>query len=217
MAAELLDIQAQIKAQLEIQKQTVEAPTGNKISLKGKQFTLPDGTTSAGPLRAVILDYRTVRQYYKGVYNQNDPKPPVCFAVSKLAEGVVPSDKSEEAQCGSCDDCSFNEWGSAPTGKGKACKNSMLLAVVPEGADADSPIMTVSVSPTGLKSFNAMISKMTTSGFMPAQMVVEMSFNPNEQYPQLIFKADNMHDQLDVIWPIREAAQAILDRDITGS
>lgn len=213
MSTALVDIQAAIKAQLEMQKQTVEPPSSNKISTKGKVFTMPDGTTHPGPMRAIVLDYRTVHQYYKGIYNPQDPKPPICFAVSKLADGIKPSDNCEEKQAEQCSKCTFNEWGSAATGRGKACKNSMRLAIVPENPDADTEVMTLNVSPTGLKSFNAMVNKLTTAGLMPAQIITEISFNPNEQYPQLVFKAEAPHDYIETVWPLREAAQAVLDRD----
>ncbi len=212
MSKAMLDLQAEIKAELEAAAKTVDPPSNFKISTKGKQFTLPDGTSSRGPMAAVILDYRTVHNYYKGNYDPKKPEAPTCFAISKNVGDMKPSQNTTDPQNENCKECPFNQWKSAPTGLGKACKNIRRLALVPPNATADTRPMIIDVSPTALKHFDGFINKLTKLGMIPAQVVTNVDFADSD-FPQLTFEVGEPHGKDELMWALREDAQELLNKE----
>ena len=205
-------IPAEIKAELEAASKTVDPPSNFKISTKGKQFTLPDGTSSRGPMSAVILDYRTVHNYYKGNYDPNKPEAPTCFAISKMVEGMAPSPNAVDPQNETCKECTFNQWKSAPVGNGKACKNIRRLALVPPNATEDTRPMIIDVSPTALKHFDGYITKLSKMGMIPAQVIVDVDF-ADADFPQLTFTVGEAHGKDELMWGLRENSQELLNKE----
>ena len=212
MSKAMLDLQAEIKAELELAKETVDPPSNFKISTKGKLFTLPDGTSSRGPMSAVVLDYRTVHNYYKGAYNPATPEAPSCFAISKVVDGMAPSANADDPQSETCKECAFNQWKSAPTGNGKACKNIRRVAVVPVNANEDTRPMILDVSPTALKFFDGFVNKLSKLGMIPAQVVAEIDFSDSD-FPQLTFAVGEPHGKDELMWKLRGDAQELLNKE----
>lgn len=215
MSTALQDIQAKIKQDLAGLKDSVPPPSGRTISTKGKVFTFPSGKTSQGPIEAIILDHRNLNKYYSAAYNPNNLVPPDCFALSKQAVNFVPHPASLKKQAEACKDCPWDEWGSAPNGsKGKACRNTVRLAIVEPDATADNEPYILSVSPTGIKSWSALINGLEVKGVHPIQIVTQIAFDPNQAYPTLVFKPlrpAGEEDRIATFWSIREKAQALLD------
>lgn len=99
-----------------------------------------------GVLRVVAIAALHENAYYPGRYDPNSPTVPTCYAFSERdAEDpestMAPSDDVEDQQATSCDGCEQNVFGSADTGKGKACKNTRRIAVVSEDALASAEAM----------------------------------------------------------------------------
>jgi hypothetical protein len=215
-----VNIEDAIRKQLEAQKGQLGALPANKISLKNKEFALPDG--QKGPtIEVVILDFVWFMVNYPGVYNSNDPKKPNCFAVGrdnpepKHGEvGLKPHPSSADPQGTDCATCPKNEWGSAGTGRGKACKNQRRLVVLAPDADAGSEPMSVYVSPGGLKYFDAYVARLQNEhGLLPVQVITKISFDPNQTYPLLNFALVGKHDNMNLFWAKREQAQELLFRE----
>lgn len=209
----VMSLQEQLKQELADVNKTVTQNEGTKISTKGKIFTLPDGTSHPGPMNAIILDWRNLRNYYTGVYNPNKPQPPVCFAVGKIVDELKPAANSSKPQHETCEGCPFDEWGSAAQGRGKACKNSVRLAVVAVNPTEKSKIMTLDVSPTAIKSFNAMVTQLQSMGMLPVQVTAEIGFDAAEAFPKLTFGDFQPHNNLEIVMALREKAQDILNRE----
>jgi hypothetical protein len=209
------DYRAQLKAELATLRQHIPAPGGNKISLKGKMFGLPDGSSNAGPIACVILDWRYENQYYTGVFNAAKPEPPVCWSITSDAKSMTPSDSVPKPKSEDCASCDFNQFGSAATGRGKACKNQRRLAVVPADATADSDVMILQVSPTGLKNFDNYVNGIVAGDQFPIEVVTHIGFNPKESYPTLVFGApESLSDErLGTMMALKAKAQSSLDRE----
>lgn len=213
-----MNIEEQIKRELEAQKGQLGSLPSNKIATKGKKFTLPDGQASDGPLEAVILDYAWFLVHYPGVYNPASPQQPDCFAVGRdKPDGgnLVPSETVESPYGENCKTCPKNQWKSDPKGKGKACKNQRRLVIVPPNFDENSDPMTLYISPTGLKHFDAYVNRLKNEhGILPVQAITEISFDPNQTYPSLMFKFIGKHDNLAVAWGLKGRAEEVLLRGI---
>lgn len=213
-----VNIEEQIKKELAAQSKQLGAMPSNKIATKGKKFTLPDGQSSEGPLEAVILDFNWFLVHYPGVYNANNPQQPDCFAIGrdKPDSGELkPSAEVEKPYSDNCASCPKNQWKSDPNGNGKACKNQRRLILVPPNFTEESEAMTLYVSPGALKNFDAYVSRLKSEhGILPVQAVTEISFDPNQSYPSLIFKFLQKHNNLNLAWALRERNQDVLFRTI---
>jgi hypothetical protein len=208
---QVLDIQAQLRAELDTLKDRVEPPSGYMISTKAKTFTLPDGSADDGPLICVVLDWITANTYFKGIYNPKNIKPPVCWALGRKVTEVAASKNATDPQGTLCKDCKQNEWESDPGGgKGKACKNTRRLLVVPLNATAESSPWILSCSPTALKHFDKYVNTLSDTGVHPIEVITEISFEASEDYPSLRFKVDTKHDKVELMWALKEKGQAIL-------
>lgn len=185
------DIQAKLKAEVAGIQSRIGAPAGNRIKVTQKKtFRMPSGEESPGPITAVILDFVSLNRYYPGVYDPDDITPPACFALgtevaSMAPHATVPANTKEADTCSVCPQ---NQWGSAERGKGKACQNGRLLALLPTDGTAESPIMTLGVSPTGLRPLDSYIASIARSfGSPPVAVVTTIGFDPNLDYPSLRF------------------------------
>lgn len=209
-----------IKKALQEQKKHLGALPSNKIATKGKEFKLPDGQTSPGPMQVVVLDYVWFMVNYPGVYNSNNPQQPNCFAIGRIgpddeSRALQPHETAADPQHENCKDCPKNEWKSAATGNGKACKNQRRLLVLPVDADKDSEPMTLYVSPGALKNFDAYVSRIGSEhGILPVQAITEISFDKNQTYPSLQFTFKGKHDNMNLFWGKRELAQDLLTRPL---
>ncbi len=214
---ELTNIQAELRKELDTLKDRVDPPSGYMINLTAKVFTLPDGSADDGPLVCVILDWVTANVYFEGIYNPKEPAPPVCFAIGREVATMVPSEKSPKRQHTACNAvdgnkmCPKNEFGSDEKGgKGKACKNTRRLLIVPHDADESTQPWIITVSPTALKYFDKYVNTLADIGTHPVEVVTEISFEASEAYPSLRFKVANKHDNLNIMWALKERGQEIL-------
>lgn len=222
---DLVNYQAMLLAELKDLSKTVAAPSGAKISVKGKVFTLPSGQQMQGPLRAIILDWRNVNMYYEGVYNPNQLVKPTCVAVNKDIDGLAPMGTVSNPQAPSCGECQKNTWGSDPKGgKGKACKNTVQLALVldsPGMLTEQSTVYTISVSPTGVSSWANFVNKLKDlHGLLTLQLVSELSFVPASAFPTLVFAPTEERvpeAKFPVVFALRKAAQTLLDKPIESA
>jgi len=180
-AQELVEIQAQelanIEAEMELaakaMQESLEVST-SRISNAGKQFTLPDGTVIGPKLECVILGYVDASALYPPNFDPNNIEPPICYAVGKAGEPLVPNTKVEKPEAEKCSECPNDEYGSAAVGQGKACKNEYQVAVVVPG-HTETPI-TLCISATGRKPFNSSMSAILKNFGHPTRAIVTAEF-----------------------------------------
>lgn len=177
-ALAISDIQARIAAEAETVQETVGRTTGNsiKVDQRNGTFSIPGLGDAESPMDLVIVDYVTQNSYYDSVYNANDPKPPLCFAIGKKLNELKPSPNSPEPQADNCATCPMNEFGTAQNGVGKACKNSRILAVLPPDSAEGEDLMRLAVSPSGIKSFDKYVNGLSSRDkTIPITRVTEVS------------------------------------------
>lgn len=191
-AMNVVSIKAALAAQVAANSGKTAAPTGTKIRCtQDKQFLLPDGTKTAGPIDVVILDFCTAHDFYEGAYDPKNIAAPICFAIGQDPKNMAPSANSPVPQSTNCQICPMNQFGS--DGTGKACKNSRSLALLPasnDGLDVDheADIWTIDVSPTALKGFDGYVQSLARSfGSPPVGFLTEISFDPSVTYARLVF------------------------------
>tara|TARA_B100000678_G_scaffold287994_2_gene295604 strand:+ start:12335 stop:13210 length:876 start_codon:yes stop_codon:yes gene_type:complete len=113
---------------------------GSFFSFRAGQMKFGDVALPGDQIPCVIVHSIHENVYYEGKYDPDNKAPPACFAFWDGDEDteMAPHPKVDEEdiferQSEDCDSCPLNAWGSAETGKGKACKNQRRLAVIPAG------------------------------------------------------------------------------------
>lgn len=136
----MIDIKTQLAAKLAELEKKLAPPSGHHISLKGRIFTFSDGKTSPGPINAVILDWRHVNQFFKGVYNPQKVEGPSCFALSKELSGMKPSQNCADPQSQECYSCAFlNGDRHQVEAAARRAKRVFASPCVPPDATKDTP------------------------------------------------------------------------------
>ena len=214
------NIQDMLRKQAEANASRIEPGGGKAIRIgQDKSFTLPDGTKTREALQLVVVDFVSRNEYYEGAYSKDEITPPACFAIHPEPKGMVPSANSPDKQADSCTDCPMNQFGSAPTGAGKACKNTRLLAVLPPDADDETEIWTLKVSPTGIKSFDNFVASVNRAFQLPpVGVVVTVSFSEAKDFPSLEFSDPQPNENVAGHFPRQDEARDMLMRepDVSG-
>lgn len=214
----IVSIQEQLKAQVAAQASKIAPPSGINIRItQDKKFQLPDGSKVDGPLDLVIVDFVSRNSFYEGAYDPNNISPPACFAIHPEPKQMVPSDNSPAKQSDDCASCPMNQFNSA--GKGKACKNSRVLAVLPPDADADTPMWLLQVSPTALKGFDGYVGSVArTFQTPPIGVITSVDFNSGVTYASLNFGDPRPNENLAVHFARQAEAKELLmaEPDVSG-
>ena len=185
-------------------------PSGNKISVGGKRFKFPDGHESDGPEDFVVVDFVARNEFYEDDFDKNNIVPPVCVAIGSNPKKLVAMDASPNKQCDDCASCPMNAF--ASKGKGKACSNTYMLAVLPPDADENTPMAVLKVSATGMRSFDAFVQGTSrTFQLPPVGVVVSVGFDANETYPKLVFGDAVPNENLAVHFARQAEAQEMLN------
>lgn len=190
-------INAAMAAQIAAIQERVTQPSGSRIAVtQSKTFKLPDGRESPGPLDLVVVDFAYGNFYYEQAYDRNQVVPPVCFALSMSDKHMAPSDNSPKKQAEGCTSCPHNQFGSA--GKGKACSNAVLLAVL-HPDDLEGPMMVLKVPATGVRPWNGYVSSLTNSlKRLPWTVTTTVSFDPNSEFSSLRFGNPDLLSEADM-------------------
>ena len=189
---------------------TTDTPATKNISLKGSKFTLPTGEVSAGPVNCIIVDYANFNAWYEGEYDSNNPRPPDCFATHREINLMAPNpDLVETPVSEACKSCKYNEFGSK--GRGKECKNQVILAILPEDFNEDSEIFTIRVAPKGLKRWASYVRTLASQNIDPIQVVTSVSFVEDIGFPSLKFKSLGGNKKLEEINPFLAQVNTVLN------
>jgi len=137
---EIVDWEAQMREQAAIAAGAQRSSGGGGKFFSTQAGVLQfDGQPMPGnQMAVVILADIMENSWYEDAYDPNNPAAPKCFAFGHEEEDMEPHEAVDQdpyfaRQNPECHDCPRNEWGSADTGRGKACKNVMRLALIPAG------------------------------------------------------------------------------------
>lgn len=211
-------MQEQLKAQAAAMSEKTAPASGNYIRVtQDKQFMLPDGTKTPGPLELVIVEFASSNKFYEGTYDPKAITPPACFAIGTNPTQMVPSPNAPLPQAADCQSCPMNQFGSA--GDGKACKNSRVLAVLPPDADEETPLWLLATSPTANKGFDGYVAGVARVFQMPpVGVITTVGFDTSVTYAKLTFSDPQPNTNLADHFGRQEEARAMLavEPDVTS-
>jgi hypothetical protein len=125
---------------------------------------------------------------------------------------LVPTGNSPNKQADTCAVCPNNQFGSA--GKGKACKNTRLLAIKPM-ADDDDNIYVLSVPPTSIKAFDSYVHTLAGKHRLPpVGVVTRVTLDKNESFAAPRFEVVRPLNP-DELGPFMEARTQARERLVT--
>lgn len=213
----VVSITEQLKKQAAEMNERVAPASGISISIKGGEFRFPDGRKTSDPIEVVVVDFGAMNSFYEGKFDPNNITSPACFALGTNPLKLVPSEAAPVRQADACTGCPMNEFGS--DGKGKACKNTRTLIVMPPDADADTPLWKISVPPTSTKNWDNYVRQVSSNFQMPpVSVVTTISFDDKFEYPVLNFGNPVPNENLDVHFPRQEEARKLVltEPDVSG-
>lgn len=187
---------------------TISSPDRGFLKTRGKTFTFPDGHTE-DEFDAIVVDYVSTNNYYKDKYDPNNIVPPICFAIGENPHTLVPSENSPERQAESCSVCPLNQWGS--DGKGKACKNGRLLAILSPDATQNTDPVFLRIPRTSLKNFDGYVSKLATVlKKPPIGVVTRIKVDKEADYLTIDFELRGTNENIGVAMERRQEMRELL-------
>jgi hypothetical protein len=169
------------------------------ISIKGKVFHIQRGDEKtlvtkgdegepAASLEAIIVAVNPNKSkvFYDSGYEEGSVAKPTCYS----NDGLSPAADAENPQAKKCAVCPHNQWGSRITdngGKGKACGDSMRLAISPP--DQINDPMLIRVPAASLKTLGQYGAQLAKRGVEPHHVLTKVGFDYNVAHPALTFKA----------------------------
>lgn len=130
MSNEIVNYEERLAAMAQA-AQASERPSAGQISVRAGQLTYNGQPVAGNQLDAIVIASTHANLYYEGVFDPDVQTNPVCYAYSPDGKTMVPHPSASKPQHTDCATCPHNQWGSADRGKGKACKNSRHLALIP--------------------------------------------------------------------------------------
>lgn len=173
------------------------------LSIKGKRFAIvrnkeekiimrpDDEETPASAIEVVIVGSATnfAKVYYANGYTDGSKDKPTCFS----NDGQSPDAQATDRQAKKCAVCPHNAWGSGSNGKGKACSDSLRLALA-KPDELNDPML-LRVPPASLKAITEYASLLARKGVALEGVVTKIKFIASEATPKLEFSAVRYADQ----------------------
>lgn len=113
--------------------------TGQLLSIKGGILRYGDQAMPGNQALVVVLDSVHENTYFDSRYDPDNPTAPTCYAFGSGDAEMAPHPSMAafpeyfKPQSETCTGCKWNQFGSANTGRGKACQNRRRLAMLPAG------------------------------------------------------------------------------------
>ena len=213
----------------------MEANTGGGkfLSVKGGVMQWNDSPVPGNKMAAIIVDHIFENVMYTEEYDADSPSAPACFAFGRDEKSMGPHQvvvDAGTAQEGPCSSCPMNVFGSADKGKGKACRNTRRLALIPAGQFGpgdkfkliDDPeyyeksdVAFFKIPVTSVKGFAAYVKQVAAAlKRPPVGIVTRISVQPDPKTQfKVVFEAmSNVPDKLmSVIMKRREEVKGTID------
>jgi len=199
------------------------------ISIKGKVFAVvrdgerfvipnpkdPDAPATSIEVVIIKASKHVSKVYYAKGYDpkESDGAKPDCYSI----DGVAPAEDAQNPQSKKCATCPHNQWGSRISDKGatkgKACTDTVRLAVAPAGQLNDP--MLLRVPPASIRALGEYGQMLAKRGVGYNMVVTKIGFDPSAESPKLTFKPVGLLDE-ESFAEVQELATSEVVRDILG-
>lgn len=198
---------------------------GSFFSTRGGRLQFNGAEIPGNAMNVIILDHILENTYYEGRYDPDNRQGPACWAFGRTADEMAPDSHVPKPQHLSCTGCPMNEFGSADTGRGKACKNSRRLALLPEDAVDDiaaAQVAYLKIPVTSVKAWAGYVRQLAeTMKKPPFAVLTEVRLVPDSKTQfRMLFKMVGEVDDPELLSEIvakRESIQTELMAPYTPS
>jgi hypothetical protein len=200
-STEVISIEEQIKQQLALQSEKVAQLNAgvNLISFKGGQLIVNGQPVPNGEADVVVLAQQGERAYYEDEFDPSKPQVPTCYSF----DGLAPHPEAQDPQHENCEHCPQNKWRTARRGKGKACRESTRVMLVPANVPFKAaPAYQCSFPITSMNSVRDFFGRCANSGKLAPQFRAKLKVVP---HPKNFFDAS-----LAIIEPIEHDDMALM-------
>ena len=195
-----------------------QTPSGSFVSLRGGVLSFQGSPAKDNKAQVVILDNIYENTLYTGKFDPESPQPPSCYAFARDEKDLKPHEKASAPQHDQCSGCEHNVFGSAETGKGKACKNTRRLALLSaNGLSAqtvrDYDVLHLKIPVTSVKGWSYYVKGIaTTLKRPPFGVVTELAVvpDPKSQF-RLVFTCVSPIDDA-VMGAVMERRKEIMEQ-----
>lgn len=178
--AALVSIQEQIAAQIARQNETAQGlrSSGSYIGFKNAQLKVDGIAIPANQLDVRVLAALSERAWYSKDFDADAVQVPDCYAL----DNDVPHEQASNPQADSCAECKHNKWGSAVRGKGKACRESARVIVIPANVPlASAQMYTAKVPVTSLSTVTSFTSRCGQANKLMGEFVTKLSVTEDKK------------------------------------
>ncbi len=198
----------------------METAGSNVISIKGGIMQIGGDPIPGSQMDVVIVGVVTERRLYTSRYDPDVITLPACYAQSVTGVDMAPASNSPSPQSETCRTCPKDQFKSAENGRGKACKESRKLLVVPvdnindpKKASGETGLMSIPI--TSVKKFWGPYVKGLSAQHQrpPWAVVTTIKASPdNKTILRVEFTLKDLltEDQLANIFPLVEPAEQSL-------
>ncbi len=189
--------------------QEASVAAGQFFSLRAGQLSFNDTPLDHNQMAAIIIDAVMENAYYTEAYDSDNPTPPTCFAFGRDPGEIAPHPDVValgQQMHEQCQGCPMNEFGTADRGRGKACRNSRRLALIPAGTFdrsgqftayddphhfVSTPLAFLKLPPTSVKGYAAYVKSLAAGLRKPPFVMftlIKVAPDPTTQF-KVIFEA----------------------------
>lgn len=161
--------------------------SGTFVSFKGGRLSIGGQPIKDNKMDVVVVDYIHENLYFDSKFDPDTPTPPACYAFGRDDKSLTPHEQARERQSDSCAGCPQNEWGSADTGKGKACRNVRRLALISANGLTEDSVLTgelvyAKLPVTSVKGWSQYVNEVAAAYRRPPfGVVTEIAVIPDEK------------------------------------
>jgi hypothetical protein len=207
------DIEKQLMADASDASARTASVGGNTIGTANRKFSYKNQPLGKR-LEIVVVDFVQVNSYYDTPYDESNPAPPACVAISVDGDEMAPVKESPSVQAPQCDGCWANAWASAEVGRGKACGEQYKLAVVAVGPGEDystCDMATLTLAPTSRNNWTQYVQDIADKlQRAPWGVVTEFTFDDYILVPEFVKKVGSAKDLNDIHGRRDEARRLLL-------
>lgn len=181
-------------------EQEASVAAGGFISFRAGQLSYQGSPVKGNTLDVIVVDSVLENCYYADRFDPENPAPPSCYAFGRVEDELAPHADCSDPQAVRCCECPNNEFGTASEGKGKACKNTRRLAVIPaapleEEALRKSEVAYMKLPVTSVKGWATYVRGLSVLENLPPLAVVSTVStvpDPKSQFKVVFGKASNI-------------------------
>jgi hypothetical protein len=191
----------------------VETPSVASVSFKSGVLSVGGTPMPGNTMTMIAIDTAFERALYEGAFDPNNPKSPVCFAITKEGDDPAPHENSLYPQHATCNGCPMNEWGSAGEGRrGKACKELRRVALIPadklESVDdiKNSELAMARVPVTSVRNWSNYVHKVAATLNRPFWAVItRLTLKPHiKNQFEVLFDLEDGIEDIDALQALKQ-------------